>query len=55
MFPSGTVIYIADDPLGGDGYYTVEDKGPGVSGYHIDIYADSPSNYTSCTRNVTVS
>ena len=40
VFPSGTTIYISGDPLGGDGYYTVEDRGPGVNGSHIDIYAD---------------
>ena len=56
IFPPGTVIYIENDPLGGDGYYTVEDRGPGVSGYHIDIYADDgeSGNYNTCTRSVTV-
>ncbi|MCI2043866.1 MAG: SH3 domain-containing protein [Mageeibacillus sp.] len=53
IFPAGTTIYIANDPLGGDGYYTVEDKGSGVKGYTIDIYVDDPSSYRSCTRSVT--
>lgn len=54
VFPAGTVIYIENDPLGGDGYYTVEDKGPGVKGSHIDIYAnDGESNaYSTTTKNV---
>ena len=56
VFPAGTVIYIENDPLGGDGYYTVEDRGPGVQGYHIDIYADDgeSGDYRTCTRTVTV-
>ena len=56
IFPPGTVIYIENDPLGGDGYYTVEDRGPGVNGYHIDIYADDgeSGNYATCTRTVIV-
>ncbi len=50
IFPAGTVIYVVNDPLGGDGYYTVEDKGSGVKGSHIDIYADAGESYstTSC-------
>lgn len=54
VFPSGTTIYIENDPLGGDGYYTVEDRGPGVQGSHIDIFAeDGESNaYNTTTRNV---
>lgn len=56
VFPAGTVIYIENDPLGGDGYYTVEDTGPGATGYHIDIYADDgeTGNYSTCTRTVYV-
>ncbi len=56
IFPAGTVIYIENDPLGGDGYYTVEDRGSGVTGYHIDIYADDgeSGNYSTCTRTVIV-
>ncbi len=56
IYPAGTVIYIEDDPLGGDGYYTVEDRGSGVNGYHIDIYADDgeSGNYHTCYRNVIV-
>lgn len=51
IFPAGTVLYIENDPLGGDGYYTVEDRGSGVVGNHIDIYADAGESYstTSCT------
>ena len=54
IYPAGTVIYIENDPLGGDGYYTVEDWGPGVKGYHIDIYADDgeTGNHHTCTRTV---
>ena len=54
IYPAGTVIYIENDPLGGDGYYTVEDRGPGVKGYHIDIYADDgeSGNHSTCTRTV---
>ena len=50
IFPAGTVIYVVNDPLGGDGYYTVEDKGSGVKGSHIDIYAEAGESYstTSC-------
>ena len=55
IYPPGTVIYIANDPLGGDGYYTVEDKGGGVKGYHIDIYAEDgeSGNHSTCWRDVT--
>ena len=54
IYPAGTVIYIENDPLGGDGYYTVEDRGPGVKGYHIDIYADDGETgaHRTCTRTV---
>ena len=54
IYPAGTVIYIENDPLGGDGYYTVEDRGPGVKGYHIDIYADDgeTGSHHTCTRTV---
>lgn len=56
VFPAGTVLYIENDPLGGDGYYTVEDRGPGVNGSHIDVYADDgeSSNYSTTSRNVYV-
>ena len=50
VFPSGTVIYIPDDPLGGDGYYTVEDTGPGVSGAHVDIFTNG--SYSTTSRDV---
>lgn len=55
IYPPGTVIYISNDPLGGDGYYTVEDKGGGVKGYHIDIYAEDgeSGNHSTCWRDVT--
>lgn len=54
IFPAGTVIYVENDPLGGDGYYTVEDKGSGVKGAHIDIYASDgeSSAHSTTTRNV---
>lgn len=52
IFPSGTVIYIPNDPLGGDGYYTVEDKGSGVKGDHIDIYAEAGESYSTTTCEV---
>ncbi len=54
VFPAGTVIYIENDPLGGDGYYTVEDKGSGVKGSHIDIFANEgeSSAYSTTSRNV---
>ena len=56
VFPAGTVLYIENDPLGGDGYYTVEDTGLGAKGYSIDIYADDgeTGNYSTCTRTVHV-
>ena len=56
VFPAGTVIYIENDPLGGDGYYTVEDKGSGVKGSHIDIFANEgeSSAYSTTSRNVYV-
>ena len=54
IYPAGTVIYIANDPLGGDGYYTVEDRGPGVTGNHIDIYVDDVSAYSTTSREVSV-
>lgn len=52
IYPPGTTIYIENDPLGGDGYYTVEDCGPGVVGNHIDIYVDDVSGYSTTSRNV---
>jgi 3D (Asp-Asp-Asp) domain-containing protein len=56
IFPKGTKIYIENDPLGGDGYYTVEDKGGAVKGYIIDIYAEDgeSGNHKTCYRNVSV-
>ena len=50
---SRTATIIADN---GDGYYTVEDTGPGAKGYSIDIYADDgeTGNYSTCTRTVHV-
>lgn len=48
IFPAGTTIYIPNDPLGGDGYYTVEDRGPGVTGSHIDIFANGSHVVTDC-------
>ena len=56
IYPKGTVIYIENDPLGGDGYYTVEDKGGAVKGYIIDIYAEDgeTGNHSTCYRNVYV-
>lgn len=52
--PFGTVIYVENDPLGGDGYYTVEDRGPGVTGNEIDIFAEDGESgrYNTTTRNV---
>lgn len=50
VFPAGTTIYIENDPLGGDGYYTVEDSGPGVNGAHIDIFTEG--SYSTTSRNV---
>ena len=55
ILPAGTVIYIENDPLGGDGYYTVEDRGGGVKGHHIDIYADDgESGRYSTLKNVRI-
>ena len=56
IFPKGTKIYIENDPLGGDGYYIVEDKGSAVKGYIIDIYAEDgeTGNHSTCYRNVSV-
>lgn len=56
IYPAGTVIYIENDPLGGDGYYTVEDRGGGVKGNHIDIYAEDgeSGNHSTCYRTVYV-
>ena len=54
IYPPGTTIYIENDPLGGDGYYTVEDCGPGVVGNHIDIYVDDVSAYSTTSRTVSV-
>ena len=48
IFPAGTTIYIPNDPLGGDGYYTVEDSGPGVNGAHIDIFSEGGNVPTDC-------
>ena len=48
IFPSGTVLYLPNDPLGGDGYYTVEDHGPGVNGAHLDIFANGSHTVTDC-------
>lgn len=48
IFPAGTTIYIPNDPLGGDGYYTVEDRGSGVTGNHIDIFANGSHTVTDC-------
>ena len=52
IFPAGTTIYVANDPLGGDGYYTVEDKGGAVKGSHIDIYADNGESFSTTSREV---
>ena len=57
VFPKGTVVYIENDPLNDDGYYTVEDTGPGAKGYHLDLYADDGENtskYGTIYRNVIV-
>ena len=54
IFPAGTTIYIANDPLGGDGYYTVEDRGSGVNGSHIDIYADNGESLSTTSAEVYV-
>lgn len=52
VFPAGTVVYVANDPLGGDGYYTVQDRGPGVVGSHLDLYVENASDYNTTTRDV---
>ena len=52
ILPAGTTIYVANDPLGGDGYYTVEDRGSAVIGNHIDIFADDISSLSTTTRDV---
>ena len=52
VYPAGTVIYIENDPLGGDGYYTVQDKGSGVKGAMIDIFVEDTSQYSTTTRTV---
>jgi 3D (Asp-Asp-Asp) domain-containing protein len=57
VFPAGTVVYIENDPLGDDGYYTVEDTGPGAKGYHLDLFADDGENtskYSTMYRDVIV-
>ena len=51
--PFGTKIYIENDPLGGDGYYIVQDRGVGAG--VVDIYVDSMSDvpsYGVTTRKV---
>ena len=52
ILPAGTTIYVANDPLGGDGYYVVEDRGSAVIGNHIDIFADDISGLSTTTRDV---
>ncbi|MBO4637876.1 MAG: SH3 domain-containing protein [Clostridiales bacterium] len=52
VIPAGTTIYIENDPLGGDGYYVVEDRGSAVTGNHIDIFADDISSLSTTSRNV---
>jgi len=52
VYPAGTVIYIENDPLGGDGYYTVQDNGSGVKGAMIDIFVEDTSQYSTTTRTV---
>lgn len=47
-FPFGTILYVENDPLGGDGYYTVEDRG--VSSGKIDIFVNSKSDIPSYGR-----
>jgi len=47
-FPFGTVLYIENDPLGGDGYYTVEDRG--VSSGKIDIFVNTMNDVPSYGR-----
>ena len=48
IFPAGTTLYLPNDPLGGDGYYTVKDRGSGVSGSHIDLFANGSHTVTDC-------
>lgn len=52
VLPAGTVIYVKNDPLGGDGYYTVEDKGGGVRGRMIDIYVDNGEEWGTTSVEV---
>ncbi len=47
-FPFGTVLYIENDPLGGDGYYTVEDRG--VSSGKLDIFVNTMNDVPSYGR-----
>jgi len=54
IFPAGTTLYLPNDPLGGDGYYTVEDRGPGVNGSHLDLFANSASSHVVTTCDVYV-
>ena len=51
ILPFGTVIYIENDPLGGDGYYTVEDTGSAVKGHIIDIFAEDGETGNHPTLN----
>ena len=51
VLPCGTVIYIENDPLGGDGYYTVQDTGSAVVGNIIDIYAADGESGSHPTLN----
>lgn len=48
IFPAGTTLYLPNDPLGGDGYYTVEDRGSGVNGSHLDLFANGSHTVTDC-------
>ncbi len=48
IFPAGTTLYLPNDPLGGDGYYTVEDRGSGVTGNHLDLFANGSHTVTDC-------
>ena len=48
IFPAGTTLYLPNDPLGGDGYYTVEDRGSGVRGSHLDLFANGSHVVTDC-------
>ena len=48
IFPAGTTLYLPNDPLGGDGYYTVEDRGSGVRGNHLDLFANGSHTVTDC-------